>query len=144
VKTLDDITGTIIDCSLKIHRDLGLGCWSRCTRTCSCICFTKRGFRVERRKAIRFEYEGRVFRARLKADLIVEDQVIVELKSTEKVPLVHKKQLLTYLRLTNKRLGLLINFGGATLKQGLFRMVNRLPPSASPRLRVNQLMPDVR
>jgi iron complex transport system substrate-binding protein len=64
--------------------------------------------------------------------------VVVELKSVEKLAPVHSKQLLTYLRLTNLPVGLLINFGAATLKEGLHRIVNNLQPSASPHLRVNQ------
>ena len=63
----------------------------------------------------------------------------MELKSVERVAPIHSKQLLTYLKLTHMPVGLLINFGAATLKQGLHRIVNRLPPSASPRLRVNQM-----
>jgi len=66
-------------------------------------------------------------------DLLVEEQVVVELKSVERVAAVHSKQLFTYLRLLDLRVGLLINFGGATLREGLYRVVNRLPPSASPR-----------
>ena len=69
---------------------------------------------------------------------MVDGQVIVELKSIEKLSAVHGKQLLTYLRLMKLPVGLLINFGAATLKEGLHRVVNNLPSSASPRLRVNQ------
>lgn len=72
-----------------------------------------------------------------RADLLVEHEVIVELKSIERLAPVHTKQVLTYLRLTNKRVGLLINFGGNTLTEGLRRVVNDLPPAVSPRLRVN-------
>ena len=79
-----------------------------------------------------------VFEGGFRADLLVEDRVIVELKSVEKLAPVHGKQLLTYLRLMNLPVGLLINFGAATLKEGLHRIVNNLSPSASPRLRVNQ------
>jgi GxxExxY protein len=71
-------------------------------------------------------------------DLAVNQLVMVELKSEEKLALVHSKQLLTYLRLANIRVGLLINSGEAMLKDGLHRVVNNLPPSASPRLRVNR------
>ena len=138
MKQLDDITSAIIDCSLQIHRDFGPGLLESLYEELLVHLLQKRGFRVERGRTISFEYEGRIFRSRLKADLAVEDQVIVELKSVEKMALVHKKQLLTYLRITRKRVGLLINFGMATLKEGLVRVVNRLPPSASPRLRVNQ------
>jgi iron complex transport system substrate-binding protein len=71
-------------------------------------------------------------------DLLVDDRVVVEIKSVAEIAPVHHKQLLTYLRLSNLQVGLLINFGSATLKEGLRRIVNHLPPSASPRLRVNR------
>ena len=79
-----------------------------------------------------------VFEDAFRVDLLVEERVLVELKSVEKLATVHSKQLLTYLRLMVLPVGLLINFGGATLKEGLKRIVNQLPSSASPRLRVNQ------
>jgi iron complex transport system substrate-binding protein len=78
------------------------------------------------------------FENAFRLDLIVDKRVIVEIKSIEQLAPVHTKQLLTYLRLTNLQVGLLINFGGATLKEGLRRIVNHLPPSASPHLRVNR------
>jgi iron complex transport system substrate-binding protein len=93
---------------------------------------------VQRQKPICFEYDGMTFEDGFRVDLLVEDQVVVELKSVERFAAVHGKQLFTYLRLMNLQVGLLINFGGATLKEGLHRVVNRLSPSASPRLRVNQ------
>ena len=89
-------------------------------------------------KPIRFEYEGVVFEEGFRTDLLVDSCVIVELKSVENLAPVHSKQLLTYLRLMNLPVGLLMNFGAATLKEGLHRIVNKLPSSASPRLRVNQ------
>jgi iron complex transport system substrate-binding protein len=98
----------------------------------------QRGFHVERQQAIRLEYDGRVFDEGFRADLLVESRVIVELKSVERLAPVHAKQLLTDLKLTNTPVGLLINFGGPTLREGLHRIVNGLPASASPRLRVNQ------
>ena len=98
----------------------------------------KRGFQVERQQAIRFEYEGMLFEEGFRTDLLVDNRVIVELKSVERLAPVHSKQLLTYLKLTNTPVGLLINFGAATLREGLHRIVNGLPASASPRLRVNQ------
>ena len=79
-----------------------------------------------------------VFENGFHVDLFVEGQVIVELKSVERLAPVHSKQVLTYLRLMHLPVGLLINFGSATLKEGLHRIVNQLPASASPRLRVNQ------
>jgi len=82
-----------------------------------------------------FEYDGIVFEDGFRADLLVAGCVIVELKSVEKLAPVHSKQLLTYLRLTHLQVGLLLNFGATTLKEGLHRIVNDLPPSASLRLR---------
>ena len=93
---------------------------------------------VERQKPICFEYDGIRFDDGFRVDLLVENQVLVELKSVEKVAPVHSKQLLTYLRLMKLPVGLLINFGAPTLKEGLHRIVNNLDPSASSRLRVNQ------
>jgi iron complex transport system substrate-binding protein len=98
----------------------------------------QRGFQVERQLALRFEYQGMVFEEGFRVDLRVDARVIVELKSVERLSPVHSKQLLTYLKLTNTRVGLLINFGAATLREGVHRIVNGLPASASPRLRVNQ------
>jgi GxxExxY protein len=88
---------------------------------------SKRGLRVLRQQGIPVEYEGVHMDIGFRADLIVEDKVIVEIKSVEVVAPVHKKQLLTYLRLADKRLGLLINFDSALIKDGIFRVVNKLP-----------------
>jgi GxxExxY protein len=87
----------------------------------------RKGLRVERQKPIPIAYDHIVFDEGFRADLIVEDKVIVEIKSVEAVKPVHKKQLLTYLRLTGKKLGLLINFGSALIKDGLFRVANNIP-----------------
>jgi len=113
------------------------GCWNRCTRPCWHERST-RGDSKSSDKAIRFEYEGMVFAEGFRIDLLVDKRVIVELKSVERLAAVHSKQLLTYLKLTNTPVGLLINFGAATLREGLQRIVNGLPASASPRLRVNR------
>ena len=135
---LDDISGAIVDSSVRIHRDLGPGLLESVYEVVLASALARRGLRVERQKPIHFEYEGFVFVEAFRADIVVEDQVIVELKSGERLAPVHSKKLLTYLRLTDKRVGLLINFGAPTLKEGLHRIVNHLPASASPRLRVNQ------
>ena len=82
--------------------------------------------KVERQIPVPIAYEGISFNEGFRADLIVEDKVIVELKSVEKVAPVHKKQLPTYLRLGDKRLGLLINFSAALIKEGISRVVNSL------------------
>jgi GxxExxY protein len=122
----------------RIHRDLGPGLLESVYEAVLARALDKRGFQVERQQAIRFEYEGMVFEEGFRTDLLVDNRVIVELKSVERLAPVHSKQLLTYLKLTNTPVGLLINFGAPTLREGLHRIVNRLPASASPRLRVNQ------
>ena len=134
---LDEITAAIVDCSLKIHMELGPGLLESVYEAVLARALQKRELRVERQKVIQFEYDGMVFEEGFRIDLLVEDRVIVELKSVEKLAPVHSKQVLTYLRLMNLHVGLLINFGEATLKQGLHRIVNKLPASVSPGLRVN-------
>ena len=138
MRDLDAITEAIIDAAIRIHRDLGPGLLESVYHAVLARALEKRGLHVERQTAVRFEYDGLVFDEGFRADLLVDHDVIVELKSVERLAPVHGKQLLTYLRLMNKPVGLLINFGGNTLKEGLRRVVNDLPPSASPRLRVNK------
>jgi GxxExxY protein len=135
---LDDITGAIIDTAIKIHKELGPGLLESVYEVVLARSLERRGFRLERQKAVPFEYDGMVFEEGFRVDLLVEDVVVVELKSIETVTAVHSKKVLTYLRLMDLRVGLLINFGEETLKDGLHRIVNKLPPSASPRLRVNR------
>lgn len=135
---LDDITEAIIDSAVQIHRALGPGLLESVYTAVLARAIERRGLHVERHKAIRFEYDGMVFEDAFRIDLLVDARVVVELKSVERLAAVHSKQLLTYLRLMNLQVGLLINFGSATLKEGLRRVVNQLPSSASPRLRVNQ------
>ena len=138
MRELDDITEAIIDAAIQIHRDLGPGLLESVYEAVLAHALEKRGFHVERQVMVRFEYDGLVFEEGFRADLLVEHEVLVELKSVERLAPVHGKKLLTYLRLMNKRVGLLLNFGENTLTEGLRRIVNALPPSASPRLRVNQ------
>jgi iron complex transport system substrate-binding protein len=135
---LDEITGVIVDSAMKIHKDLGPGLLESVYEVVLAKALQKRGLLVERQKAIEFEYDGIKFEEGFRVDLLVDGRAIVELKSVEKLSAVHGKQVLTYLRLMNLPVGLLINFGAATLKEGLHRVVNNLPSSASPRLRVNQ------
>jgi iron complex transport system substrate-binding protein len=138
MKELDDVTGNIVDAALRIHRGLGPGLLESVYETVLARELARRGFGVERQKVVRFEYDGMTFEEGLRLDLLVEGRVVVELKSVERLAPVHGKQVLTYLRLLNLPVGLLINFGAATLREGLHRVVNDLPASASPRLRVNR------
>jgi GxxExxY protein len=125
---------------MKIHVDLGPGLLESVYETLLAVSLTRRGLHVERQQPILFQYDGITFDEGFRTDLRVESRAIVELKSVENLAPVHSKQLLTYVRLANLPVGLLINFGAATLKEGLHRIVNKLPSSASPRLRVNQVI----
>jgi len=138
LKELDDITGEIVDAALKIHQGLGPGLLESVYESVLSKAIEKRGLKVERQKPISFMYDDMTFDDGFRVDLLVADRVVVELKSVERLAPVHSKQLLTYIRLMNLPVGLLINLGASTLKEGLHRIVNDLPSSASPRLRVNQ------
>lgn len=138
MKPLDHITGTIVDAALKIHRDLGPGLLESVYEAVLSRALERRGLQVQRQQIIRFEYDGMIFDEGFRADLIVDQRVVVELKSVENLAPVHSKQLLTYLRLMELPVGLLINFGAATLREGLHRIVNGFQPEASSLLRVNK------
>lgn len=136
--SLDDITGIIIESSISIHRELGPGLLESVYEAVLARALQRRSMVVQRRVAVTFDYDGLRFHDGLRVDLLVEGRVVVELKSVETTSAVHHKQLLTYLRLLKLPVGLLINFGAPTLKQGLHRVVNNLAPADSPVLRVNQ------
>jgi iron complex transport system substrate-binding protein len=124
---------------MQIHRGLGPGLLESVYEAVLARALERRGLQVVRQPVVRFEHDGMVFEEGLRVDLLVESRVVVEVKSVARLAPVHGKQLLTYLRLMHVPVGLLVNFGAATLREGLHRVVNDLPPSASPRLRVNQL-----
>lgn len=136
-RPLDEITGEIVDTAYRLHKGLGPGLLESIYETVLARDLDRRGLRAARQEFVSFEYDGLHFDNSLRIDLLVESRVIVEIKSVEHVLPIHKKQLLTYLRLMRLPVGLLINFGRSTLKEGLQRIVNRLPPSESPSLRVN-------
>jgi GxxExxY protein len=124
--TENEIAKEIVDAAYKIHTSLGPGLLESVYEAVLAYELERRGLRVARQQAISVVYETVHLEEGFRADLIVENQVIVELKSVETVHPVHKKQLLTYLRLANKRLGLLINFGSFLIKDGISRVVNNL------------------
>lgn len=125
--TENEISRQIVDAAFQIHTRLGPGLLESAYEVLMAHELRKRGLRVERQVPVRIAYDGIVFDEGFRADLIVEDLVIVELKSVEKTAPVHGKQVLTYLRLTGKRLGLVVNFGEALIKHGIERVANGLP-----------------
>jgi len=124
--TENEIATTVVDAAYTIHTRLGPGLLESVYETTLAYELTKRGLTVRRQQAMPVVYESVRMDIGFRADLIVADKVIVEIKSIEAVSPVHRKQLLTYLRLTDKRLGLLINFNVELIKDGLTRVVNNL------------------
>lgn len=124
--TENELSKIIVDACIKIHTKLGPGLLESVYEVILARELRKRGLTVERQVPVSIEWEGEVFDDGFRADLIVNDLVIIELKSVEQTAKVHKKQLLTYLKLTGKRLGLLANFGAELMKDGLSRVVNGL------------------
>ncbi|MEI9852241.1 MAG: GxxExxY protein [Sphingomonas sp.] len=138
MKDIDEITGDVLDVALRLHRELGPGLLESVYEAILALKLADMGYAVSRQCAIDIEFEGLILKGAFRIDLLVDERLLVEVKSVEQLNPVHGKQLLTYLRLTRQPVGLLINFGGTTLKEGVRRIVNDYRPSASPRLRVNQ------
>ncbi|HEX8847475.1 MAG TPA: GxxExxY protein [Pyrinomonadaceae bacterium] len=124
--TENDIAREIVNSSYKIHTTLGPGLLESVYETVLAYELTNRGLHVARQQPIPLIYEEVRMDDGFRADLVVGRKVIVEIKSVEVIAPVHKKQLLTYLRVADKRLGLLINFGAALIKDGITRIVNGL------------------
>lgn len=124
--TEDQLATHVIDVAFEIHRRLGPGLMESVYEVVLARRLADRGISVERQVAIPIRFDGLVFVEGFRADLVVEKKLIVELKSVERLPTVSAKQLLTYLRLADCRLGLIINFGEQYLKDGLKRVVNGL------------------
>jgi GxxExxY protein len=124
--TENEIATIVVDAAYRVHVTLGPGLLESVYSVALAHELKKRGLIVAIEHTIPVVYDGVKISNGFRADIIVENKVIVELKSVEKVIPVHKKQLLTYLRLSDKRLGLLINFGAPLIKQGITRVVNGL------------------
>ena len=124
--TENEVAKQIVDVAFKIHTTFGPGLLESVYETIMAYELQKRGLRILRQQAIPVIYEEVRMDLGFRADLIVENKLVVEIKSVEAIAPVHKKQLLTYLRLTDKRLGLLINFNVELIKNGITRVVNGL------------------
>ena len=116
----------ILDAAFKVHTTLGPGIFESVYESLLCYELSKMNIATERQVTVPVRYDGLLFDEGFRADVIVGGIVLVELKSIEKLAEVHKKQTLTYLKLTGLRLGLLINFGSAQLKDGIVRIANGL------------------
>jgi GxxExxY protein len=122
--TENEIGKIVVDCAIRLHMELGPGLLETVYEVLLVHMLREAGLKVERQVPIPIEFHGIRFDEGFRADIIVEDKVILELKSVEKFNNAHKKQVLTYLKLTNKKLGYLLNFGEALMKDGISRVLN--------------------
>ena len=129
---INEISGAIIDSSIKIHKALGPGLLESVYQRILIYELRKAGLEVQKEVPIPVTWDGNSIDESFRADLIVNTQVLVELKSIERLEPVHSKQVLTYLKLSKLPLGLLINFGAPYLKEGINRIVNNLPERKAP------------
>ena len=122
---VEKLASLAIECGFRIHHDLGPGLLESVYETLLAAKLARSGVLVERQKSVDIEYDGIRIRDGFRADLVVDHRLVVEVKSMERLAAVHSKQVLTYLRLLGLPLGLLMNFGGETFREGLKRVANR-------------------
>ncbi len=135
---LEGVARIVVDQAFKLHQDLGPGLLESVYEMVLMRALQRIGLTVERQKPITIQYDGMEFCDAFRLDLLVDDRIVVEIKSVEMLNKAHSKQLLTYLRLIYQPVGLLINFGSATFRDGIKRVVNSHTNFAASRLRVNQ------
>jgi len=120
----NDIGDIIIDTAYNLHNKLGPGLLESVYEVILAKHLVKRGLSVQRQVSVPIEFEGEYFSEGFRVDLFIEGKVIIELKSVEKITGTHKKQLLTYLKLSNTKVGYLLNFGSELMKTGVIRVIN--------------------
>ena len=135
MKNIDEISRDVIGVAMQLHRDLGPGLLESVYEALLAAKLEKMGYKVDRQKPIDIEYEEMRFRAAFRIDVMVDDRLIVEVKSVDQLHKAHAKQLLTYLRLTGQPVGLILNFAGETMKEGIRRLVNNHDSASSAPLR---------
>lgn len=120
----NEIGTVVVDCSISLHKELGPGLLENVYETLLAYELESRGLKVERQVSIPLNYKGIDFKESFRADLLIEDKVVLEMKSIEHVSNAHKKQLLTYMKLMDCKLGYLLNFGEALMVDGITRILN--------------------
>ncbi|MEO1170033.1 MAG: GxxExxY protein [Pseudomonadota bacterium] len=121
---LEALASLVVDCGFHIHKALGPGLLESVYEAVLAKRLQNNGLQIDRQKPVEIQFDGMTLNEGFRADLIVEDRLLIELKSVERLAPVHAKQTLTYLRLMNLPLGLLINFGGSTFREGIKRIAN--------------------
>ncbi|QJB70764.1 GxxExxY protein [Parasphingorhabdus halotolerans] len=137
--SIEALSEIAVDCGYKLHVNLGPGLLESVYEALMANALRQRGLPVDRQVPIKIEYDDIVLEEGFRANLLVDKQLLIELKSTERFAPVHAKQVLTYLRLMKLPLDLLMNFGAPTFKDGCKRIVNQHKDFASSRFRVNQV-----
>ncbi len=127
---INTITSDVVGEAIRIHRELGPGLFEKVYEVVLAGSLARKGYQVAQQVPVPISYDGMAFDCAFKIDLLINQQVILEIKSVEKLNKVHAKQLLTYLRLTGQPVGLLLNFSGLTMKEGIRRLVNDYRPQA--------------
>ncbi len=135
---IEEISADVVDTAFKLHRDLGPGLLESAYELILAQKLLSIGYEIDRQLPINIHYDGLNIENAFRIDLLVNKQLIVEIKSTEQTLPVHSKQVITYLRLMNLPIGLIVNFGTATFKDGVRRLVNNHQNFASSRLRANK------
>ena len=130
-KRLDEITGQVVDAAIQVHRTLGPGLLESAYEACLVSELVQRGFLVERQKELPVVYRDIQVDCGYRLDILVERQVIVEVKAVDKLAPIHEAQVITYLRLSGSKVGLLMNFNVPLLKDGLRRLVNDYPETVT-------------
>ncbi len=125
---VDAVTEAVVGEAIRIHRELGPGLLESVYERVLSAGLSRRGLRVATQVPVAIRYDGMVIDGALRVDLLVEDTVVLEIKSVEQLTKLHAKQLLTYLRLMEQPVGLLLNFSGLTMKEGIRRLVNDYRP----------------
>ncbi len=121
---LNAISSQVIGCAIEVHKELGPGLLESVYEVCLMELLLEKGLKVERQKQLPVFFRGVELNKDFYIDLLIEDEIIIELKSVDGILPIHEAQLLTYLKLANKKLGLIINFNVALLKQGVKRLIN--------------------
>jgi len=121
---INDLSGKIIGAAIEVHKFLGAGLLEKTYEECLCVELEKIGLKYERQVTLPINYKGTLIENAYRIDILVEDEIIIELKAIERVEKIHKAQLLIYLKLSEKELGLLINFNVEVLVNGISRVIN--------------------
>ena len=128
VLNIDEISAAVIDEAIAIHRELGPGLFEIVYEAILAGRLEARGLKVARQVSVPLVYDGQSFEAAFRIDILVEDRLVLEIKAVGQLSKAHAKQLLTYLRILKRPVGLLLNFSGETMKEGIRRMVNDYNP----------------